>query len=86
MDLGVTNIIDAASGGRQLSHAIYNILSSWYHCIILACNMISRTMIIVVPPGVVNVGTMNNMLFPPPVGITATMGLSPYWMACMARS
>lgn len=48
--------------------------------------MTSGTIIIVVPLGVVNVGTMNNMLFPLPVGITATIGLSPCWMACMAGS
>ncbi|PKX88209.1 uncharacterized protein P174DRAFT_346030, partial [Aspergillus novofumigatus IBT 16806] len=40
----------------------------------------------VVPPGAANAGTMNSMLFPPPVGITATMGLSPRWMARMAGS
>lgn len=43
-------------------------------------------MIIVVPLGVVNAGTMNNMLFPLPMGMTAITGLSPYWMACMAGS
>ncbi|EAL91106.1 uncharacterized protein AFUA_5G15140 [Aspergillus fumigatus Af293] len=43
-------------------------------------------MTIVVPPGAVNAGTMNNMLFPPPVGMTATTGLSPCWIACMAGS
>lgn len=35
-------------------------------------------MTMVVPPGVVNAGTINNILFPPPIGMTATMGLSPY--------
>ncbi|PKX88255.1 uncharacterized protein P174DRAFT_340150, partial [Aspergillus novofumigatus IBT 16806] len=40
----------------------------------------------VVPPGAVNAGTMNSMLFPPPVGITATTGLSPCWMARIAGS
>jgi hypothetical protein len=38
------------------------------------------------PLGVVNTGTMNNMLLPPPVGITMMMGLSPRWMAWMAGS
>lgn len=78
MDLGVTNTIDTASGGHQLSHAIYNILSSWHRCIILACNATSGIMIIVVPLGAVNAGTINNMLFPLPIGMTATIGLSPY--------
>ena len=77
MDSGVTNIIDAVLGGRQLSYAIHNMLSSWHHHIISACNATSGTITIVVPPGVVNAGTMNNILFPLPVGMTATTGLSP---------
>lgn len=40
----------------------------------------------VVPPGAVNAGTINNILFPPPVGMTATTGLSPHWMARIAGS
>lgn len=68
MDLGIINIIDIVSGGCWLSHAIYDILSSWHYYIILACNVTSRTMIIVVPPGAVNTGTINNMLFPPAYG------------------
>ncbi|PKX88848.1 uncharacterized protein P174DRAFT_471072, partial [Aspergillus novofumigatus IBT 16806] len=31
----------------------------------------------VMPPGAANAGTINSMLFPPPVGITITTGLSP---------
>lgn len=77
MDSGVTNIIDAALGGCWLSYATYNIPSSWHHCIILACNVTSKTMIMVVPPGAANTGTINNILFPLPVGMTAIIGLSP---------
>jgi hypothetical protein len=38
------------------------------------------------PLGVVNAGTMNNMLLPLLVSITAMTGLSPCWMAWMAGS
>lgn len=86
MDLGVTNIMNIASGGCWLSYAIYDILSSWHRRIILACNATSGTIIIVVPLGAVNMGTINNMLFPLPIGMTATTGLSPCWMACIAGS
>lgn len=77
MDLGITNIIDTALRGCWLSYSIYNILSSWHRLIILAYNATSRTIIIVVPLGAVNTGTINSMLFPLPVGITTTIGLSP---------
>ncbi|KAH1509545.1 hypothetical protein KXX18_001003, partial [Aspergillus fumigatus] len=76
--------MDAASGGRWLSHATHDMLSYWHRRIISARNATSGTMIMVVPPGAANAGTMNNMLFPPPMGMTATTGLSPRWMACMA--
>ncbi|PKX88452.1 uncharacterized protein P174DRAFT_380486 [Aspergillus novofumigatus IBT 16806] len=51
--------------------------SSWQRLVISAHNATSGTTTMVVPPGVANAGTMNNILFPPPVGITATTGLSP---------
>lgn len=86
VDLGITNIIDTALRGCWLSYSIYNILSSWHRLIILAYNATSRTIIIVVPLGAVNTGTINSMLFPLPVGITTTIGLSPCQMACIARS
>lgn len=78
--------MDAASGGCWLSYGMHNILSSWHYLIILACNATSRTIILVVPLGVVNMGTINSMLFPLLVGMTTTTGLSPCWMACMAGS
>jgi hypothetical protein len=47
-------------------------------------NNINSTTTMVVPPGTAHAGNMNNMLFPPPVGMMATTGLWPYWMAAMA--
>jgi hypothetical protein len=77
-DSGVTNTMDAASGGRRLSHTTHEMPSCWHRRAILACNATNGTTTTVVPPGVVNVGAMNNMLLPPLVGITAMTGLSPY--------
>ncbi|RHZ43059.1 uncharacterized protein CDV56_100432 [Aspergillus thermomutatus] len=77
-DLGVTNTINAASGGRRLSHATHEIPSCWHQRCISARHATSGTIIMVVPPGAANAGTMNNMLLPLPVGITATIGLSPH--------
>ncbi|KAF1828072.1 hypothetical protein BDW02DRAFT_469540, partial [Decorospora gaudefroyi] len=47
-------------------------------------NAINRITTIVVLPCSAYAGNMNNKLFPPPVGITATTGLSPAMIACMA--
>jgi hypothetical protein len=85
-DSGVTNTMDAASGGRQLSYATHKMPSCWHRRCISAHNTTNGTTTMVVPLGAVNAGTMNNMLLPPPVGITATIGLSPHWMARMAGS
>ncbi|KAH1438687.1 hypothetical protein KXX58_009641 [Aspergillus fumigatus] len=70
-DSGVTNTMDAASGGRRLSHGTHDMPSSWHRRVISARNATSGTTTMVVPPGAANAGTMNSMLFPPPVGMTA---------------
>ncbi|KAB8240254.1 hypothetical protein BDV35DRAFT_374155 [Aspergillus flavus] len=62
-----------------MTHMLYP--NPWHRRIISPRNEISGTTTIVVPLGSANAGNMNNMLLPPPVGITATTGLSPSWMA-----
>ncbi|KAF2022980.1 hypothetical protein EK21DRAFT_18376, partial [Setomelanomma holmii] len=47
-------------------------------------NAINGMTTTVVPPCSAHAGNMNNKLFPPPVGITAMMGLSPATIAAMA--
>ncbi|KAH7000821.1 hypothetical protein B0J12DRAFT_540227, partial [Macrophomina phaseolina] len=47
---------------------------------------ISGTTTTVVPPGSAQAGSMNKMLFPAPVGITATSGLIPALIALTASS
>ncbi|KAF4280072.1 hypothetical protein CNMCM8686_007891 [Aspergillus fumigatus] len=59
--------MDAASGGRRLSHGMYDMPSSWHRLVISARNVTSGTTTMVVPPGAANAGTMNSMLFPPPI-------------------
>ncbi|KAE8370982.1 hypothetical protein BDV26DRAFT_276969 [Aspergillus bertholletiae] len=58
----------------------------WHRRIISPRNDKSRTTTIVVPPGSANAGSINSILFPPPVRITATTGLSPSWIACNAAA
>ncbi|KAE8371036.1 hypothetical protein BDV26DRAFT_276871 [Aspergillus bertholletiae] len=50
------------------------------------CNNKSGTTTMVVPPGFVNASSINSILFPPLVRITATTGLSPFWIACNAAA
>ncbi|KAH1480456.1 hypothetical protein KXX06_005232, partial [Aspergillus fumigatus] len=42
-DSGVTNTMDAASGGRQLSHGTHDMPSSWHRLVISARNATSGT-------------------------------------------
>ncbi|KAF1817761.1 uncharacterized protein K489DRAFT_301449, partial [Dissoconium aciculare CBS 342.82] len=44
----------------------------------------SGTTTTLVPPGSAHAGSMNSTLLPAPVGITATIALSPAWIACIA--
>ncbi|KAF1828104.1 hypothetical protein BDW02DRAFT_513235 [Decorospora gaudefroyi] len=47
-------------------------------------NAINRITTIVVPLYSAYAGNINNKLFPPPISITATTGLSPAIIACIA--
>jgi hypothetical protein len=47
-------------------------------------NAFNSTTTIVTPPTCTNAGNINNTLLPDPVGITITIGLSPYWIVCIA--
>ncbi|PTU23643.1 hypothetical protein P175DRAFT_0405133, partial [Aspergillus ochraceoroseus IBT 24754] len=49
-----------------------------------ARNKINGTTTMVQPPRAAYVGNMNNMLFPPLVGMMATTGLAPSWIALIA--
>ncbi|KAK7178760.1 hypothetical protein PSPO01_15187 [Paraphaeosphaeria sporulosa] len=74
----------AMSSGWRLSHTIHNIPSLSYHHFMLPRNVINGTTIIVMPPYSTHAGNINNMLLPAPIGITATIGLSPPIIALMA--
>jgi hypothetical protein len=76
-DSGVTNTIDASSGGRRLSHSTHDIPNGVHRRCKSPRNAVNGTTTTVNPPDSIHAGNMNNMLFPPPVGITATTGLSP---------
>jgi hypothetical protein len=47
-------------------------------------NVINRMTTTVIPPCLAYASNMNNKLFPPPVSMTATTGLSPAIIAAMA--
>jgi hypothetical protein len=82
--LGVTNTMAASSSGRCRSHAMHDTPTYWHHRAMSWRNDINGTTTMVVPPGTAHAGNMNNMLLPPPVGMIATTGLRPCWMAAMA--
>lgn len=83
-DSGVTSTIDASSRGRRRSYTTYEMLSCWHRHWKSWRSTISGITTTVVPLGSMYAGNINSMLFPPPVGMTAIMGLSPCWMACSA--
>jgi hypothetical protein len=83
-DLGVTNTTAAASGGRRPSYAVYAIPNTLHRRIMSPRNAINGMTTMVVLPYSAHAGNMNNKLFPPLVGITAMIGLSPAIIAAMA--
>ncbi|KAK7178407.1 hypothetical protein PSPO01_15543 [Paraphaeosphaeria sporulosa] len=83
-NLGVINTIVATSSGWWLSHTIYNIPSLLYRRFMSPYNIINGMIIMVVPPYSTYASNMNNILLPAPIGIMATMGLSPPIIALMA--
>ncbi|GME47479.1 Helicase [Neofusicoccum parvum] len=83
---GVTSTTDSASGGRLASYSAQRMPSLLQRSFMSARSAMSGTTTTVVPPGSVQAGSMNKMLFLAPVGITATTGLTPAWMAVTASS
>lgn len=91
VDLGVTSMMDALLGGRRLSYTTYKMPSCWYYHWKSCRSASSGMTTTVVPPGSTYAGSMKSMLFLPPIGMTATTGLSPSWMVrsagpCTPRS
>ncbi|GME36747.1 Helicase [Neofusicoccum parvum] len=74
---GVTSTIDSASGSRLASHSAQLMPSLLQRSLMSARSATSGTTTTVVPPGSVQAGSMNEVLFPAPVGITTTTGLTP---------
>jgi hypothetical protein len=85
-DSGVTNTTAAALGGRRPSYSVYNIPNYLYRRFISLRNVINGITTTVVPPCSAHAGNINNKLFPAPVGITVTTGLSPAVMAWIPSS
>jgi hypothetical protein len=85
-DSGVTNTTAAASGGRRPFYAAHNIPNNLHRRIMSPRNAINRITTTVVPLCSVYAGNMNNKLFPPPISITTTTGLSPATIAAIASS
>ncbi|KAJ5605375.1 hypothetical protein N7510_008156 [Penicillium lagena] len=82
-DSGVTSTMAASSGGRRLSHSTHEMPATAHRCCKSWRKAINGTTTTVSPP-LTHAGNMNNMLLPPPVGITTTTGLTPCWIACIA--
>jgi len=83
---GVTNTIDALSGGLRPVHVAHRIPNFSHRCAMSFRNAFNGTTTTVTPLGSTHAGNMNNMLLPAPVGMTATMGLSPLWTASIASA
>ncbi|KAK4041891.1 hypothetical protein C8A01DRAFT_14464, partial [Parachaetomium inaequale] len=75
---GVTNTIDAYSYSHRPLYSTYSIPNALYRSLISPYNDTNGTTTTVnLPaPAVYTAGNINNILFPPPVPITTTTGLS----------
>ena len=78
---GVTKTIDLSSIDLFPSHSPTDTPALSLRPLMSWRNVTNGTTTTVTPPTPTDAGNMNNMLLPPPVGITTTILPSPLWMA-----